>query len=421
MKGIISMSWSELAHLLGTTLNKNKLKFEDGLLPVGTHVIAKEQFLAEFCSSVEQNMGHYREMARTDFHKPFLDIYEWAEESGATSVVVGGSFISHKEAPADMDIVIFFATSSQIPQGRERYDINGVMLDVQLLAEDQPTISNAYLELLSKTRRGVKHGLVQIKLHSAVQTHYSPSESSKNLEIVKVAYLGRRWSKQQITKGVIVPIHGIRTHAEEWLPRLSLAASTSGWAVAPYVYGYQDASLLRNETEKIKIVEGFRNWLIEIRKIYAGPISIVGHSFGTYVVGRYLSKADDISQKFDCVILCGSILSPNYDWGGLLDRAIVGRVLNTVSVEDEWVKYLPDGGIPILAKDSLFGAAGHLGFNCKNSGFYEIRSSLLTHNNVFRDDVVVAQWLPFLEASKGSQERKAYQLMIDNLKSIISD
>lgn len=399
-------------------MNQNKLRFEEGLLPSGTHILHKDRFLAEFCSNNEKSMGHFQETARTDFYKPFLDIYEWAQEAGATSIVVGGSFVSHKEAPTDMDIAIFFATSSQIPQGRERYDINGVMLDVQLLAEDQPSIADAYLELLSTTRFGVKHGLVQIKLHSAVQTHYSPNHPSKDLEIVKVAYLGRRWSKQEATKGILIPIHGIRTHAEEWLPRLCLSASTSGWAVAPYVYGYREVSVLRNEAEKVKIVEGFRNWLMEVRKLYAGPISIVAHSFGTYVVGRYLTRADDISEKFDCVILCGSILSPEFNWGDLIERAIVGQVLNTVSANDEWVKFLPDGGIPFLAEDALFGAAGKSGFVCKHPQFYEISSSLLTHNNVFRDDVIMAQWLPFLEASKGSLERKSHQLLMERIKSM---
>ncbi|KVX05376.1 hypothetical protein ASL22_17765 [Alcaligenes faecalis] len=398
-------------------MNKNKLIFEEGLLPSGTYLINKDEFLSEFCSDSKKNMGHYRESARSDFYKPFLDIFEWAEEAGATSIVVGGSFISKKENPGDMDIVIFFAKSSQVPHGRERYDINGIMLDVQLLAEDQPSIAKAYLELLSTTRFGVKHGLVQIKFHTTVQTHYSPADSSENLEIVKVAYLGRRWSQQQTTKGILVPIHGIRTHAEEWLPRLCLSASTSGWAVAPYVYGYRGANVLRTETQKAEIVEGFRNWLTEIRRLYTGPISIVAHSFGTYVVGRYLCVADDISEKFDCVILCGSILNPNFNWDDLLDRAVVGQVLNTISANDEWVKYLPDGGIPFLAKDALYGNAGTSGFTCKHPRFYEISSSLLTHNNVFRDDVVMTQWLPFMEASKGSLERENYKLMLERIKA----
>lgn len=400
-------------------MSRNDIKYQEGLLAPGTHILSKNDFLDEFCSSEDKNMGHYREKARSNFHKPFLDIFEWAEEAGATSIVVGGSFVSQKEAPADMDIVIFFATSAQIPQIRERYDVDGVLLDVQLLSEDQNSIAHAYLDLLSTTRNGVRHGLIQIKLHSTVLTHYSPECSSKDLEIVKVAYLGRRWSKQQTTKGILVPIHGIRTHAEEWLPRLCLSASTSGWAVAPYVYGYRGVEVLRNELEKAEIIEGFRNWLIEVRRLYSGPISVVAHSFGTYVIGRYLSEAADISENFDCVILCGSILNPEFNWIDLINRGIVGQVMNTISASDEWVKYLPNGGIPFLAKDNLFGAAGRDGFVCQHTKFYQVKSTLLNHNNVFKDDVIAGQWLPFLEASKGSVERKNYQLLLEKLKSSV--
>lgn len=398
-------------------MDKISLKFEEGLLLPGTYIISKEDFIAEFCSSPEKTFGHYQEMARSKFLKPFLDIYEWAEEAGATSIVVGGSFVSRKNDPNDLDVVIFFATSSQVPHGRERYDIDGLMLDVQLLAEGQPEIASAYLELLGTTRSGARHGLVQVKMHSSVQTFYRPEQSSQSLEIVKVAYLGRRWSKQQTTKGVIVPLHGIRTHADGWLPRLCLSASTSGWAVAPYVYGYRSANVLRNEEEKAEIVEGFRSWLIDVRKEYEGPISIVAHSFGSYIVGRYLSNAGDISEKFECVILCGSILTTNFDWGDFIDRGIVGRVLNTISEEDEWVRYIPDGGIRFLAKDDLFGAAGKSGFVKEHPQLCQIRSALLTHNNVFREDVVTAQWLPYLEASKGALEQKAFQLLLERLKS----
>jgi len=183
------------------------------------------------------------------------------------------------------------------------------------------------------------------------------------------------------------------------------------------VYGYRSANVLRNEEEKAEIVEGFRSWLIDVRKEYEGPISIVAHSFGSYIVGRYLSNAGDISEKFECVILCGSILTTNFDWGDFIDRGIVGRVLNTISEEDEWVRYIPDGGIRFLAKDDLFGAAGKSGFVKEHPQLCQIRSALLTHNNVFREDVVTAQWLPYLEASKGALEQKAFQLLLERLKS----
>ena len=394
-------------------MSNEGLKFEEGLLVPGTHVVSVDEFLKTFCSDSERKIGHYQEAARSDFYKPFSDIVEWAKEAGARSIIVGGSFISQKECPSDMDIVILFARSDQISKSNERYDANGVTLDVQLLAEDQDTIVAAYLELLATTRSKVPHGLIQIKFHSTVETLFRPKESSPDLEIVKVAYLGRRWSQQQKPKGVIIPIHGIRTHAESWLPHLCLSASASGWAIAPYIYGYREVTILANEKDKAGVVEGFRDWLIEVRRQYTGPISVIAHSFGSYVIGRYLMEANDIAEKFDAVILCASILNKDYNWRLTLDDAVVGRVLNTTSTNDEWVKFLPNGGVPMLAKDPMFGNAGCVGFSAQHPRFQQIQSRLLSHNNVFKADVVLGKWLPFLEMAKGSQQRREYEKFLE--------
>lgn len=390
-------------------MSNGKLTFDEGLLLPGTHVISMEEFLTTFCCDSARKIGRYQDAARSDFHKPFSDIVEWAQNAGARSIVVGGSFVSQKEFPSDMDIVILFARSDQIPKSNECYDANGVTLDVQLLAEEQESILAAYLELLATTRSEVPHGLVQIKFNSIVQTLHRPEESSPDLEIVKAAYLGRRWSQQLTPKGLIVPIHGIRTHAEGWLPHLCLSASASGWAIAPYIYGYREVSILGSKTDKTEVVEGFRDWLIEVRRQYSGPISVIAHSFGTYIIGRYLMEANDITEKFDAVILCGSILKTDYDWLSLLNDAVVGGVLNTISTEDEWVKFLPNGGVPMLASDPLFGNVGKNGFSAQHPRFHQIQSALLTHNNVFKDDVINGEWLPFLEMSKGSQRRSLFE------------
>lgn len=289
-------------------MSNEELTFDEGLLVPGTHVISLEGFLKTFCYDSERKIGRYQDAARSDFHKPFCDIVEWAQGAGARSIIVGGSFISRKECPSDMDIIILFARSDQIPKSNERYDANGVTLDVQLLAEEQDSIVAAYLELLATTRSQVPHGLVQIKFHSTVQTFLRPVESSPDLEIVQAAYLGRRWSQQLTPKGVIVPIHGIRTHAEGWLPHLCLSASASGWAIAPYIYGYREVSVLGSKKEKASVVEGFRDWLIQVRRQYKGPISVIAHSFGTYIIGRYLMEANDITEKFDAVIAYSGVI-----------------------------------------------------------------------------------------------------------------
>jgi pimeloyl-ACP methyl ester carboxylesterase len=377
---------------------------EDGLLNPGTFTVEVGEFLSTFCRN---NTVDSRGVLRSNFYKPFLDINEWAEAMGATSLVVGGSFVSRKLSPNDLDILVFFPTSDMIPKPSEVYDVDGVRLDIQMLAEDQDYIKSAFLELLSTTRRGVKHGLIQIKLHSSAMVHLAPEERSKDFEVVKAAYLGRH-IQLQAAKGVIIPIHGIRTHAD-WMPHLTLLASASGWAVAPYVYGYKDVTLLSNSTEKRRIVEGFRDWLSTIKDNYDGPISIVAHSFGTYIIGRYLAEAGDLSEEFDALILCGSVLPRDFSWGTHLTSAKVGQILNVISENDEWVKFLPEGGVKLLASDVFFGKAGCEGFSYQGERLTQVKSALLRHNNVIKTDIIKGQWLPFLKLAHGSQYRAMYE------------
>ena len=289
-----------------------------------------------------------------------------------------------------------------------------------MLSEDEQEIKAAFLELLSTTRRDLRHGIVQIKFDSRVVTHLSSGERSAAFDIVKVAYLGRKYARLNAIKGVVVPIHGIRTHAE-WIPQVSLCASTSGWAVAPYYYGYQGVGVLKDEVEKKKIVEGFRDWLSTIKTLWEGPISIVAHSFGTYVVARYLRDAGDLLIDIDAIILSGSIFRIDYDWNTPLESNRVGEVLNTISVEDEWVRFMPEGGLPLAGKDTLFGKGGYLGFKSRHPRLRQIRSSLLGHNNVFKFDVIRGQWIPFLELARGAAYRAAQNGMIARLKEEFSE
>lgn len=386
---------------------------QDGFLVEGTHVLSRQQFLELFCSTgvPERSDG----LPRHHFHKPFQDICEWAEEAGATSLVVGGSFVTKKVCPSDLDLLIFFATSSEVPKSLESFYVDGVSLDIQLLSEDQQEIKAAFLELLSTTRQNVRHGIVQVKFNTRVLTHSAPGERSAAFDIVKTAYLGRKYARLNHIKGMVVPIHGIRTHAE-WIPKVSLCASTSGWAVAPYYYGYQGVGILVDEEQKQKVVEGLRDWLLEIRSVWEGPVSIIAHSFGTYVVARYLRDAGDLLIDIDSIIFSGAIVRRDYDWAVHFKTNKIGEILNTISSEDEWVRFMPEGGLPLAGKDTLFGKGGYLGFTAEHPRLRQIRSSLLGHNNIFKFDVIRGQWIPFLELCRGSAYRAAQDALIASLR-----
>ena len=392
----------------------NDILDADGLLTDKTHIFTKEKFLDLFCSAglPAEQQG----LPRSHFNKPFFDIYEWAQENGATSIIIGGSFVSSKLAPSDIDLLIFFKNSSDVPKSIESFYVDGVLLDIQLLAEDEPDIKAAFLELLSTTRSGIRHGIAQISLNTKVIVHRSPTERSDAFEIVKAAYLGRKHIQIHSPKGLIIPIHGIQTHAD-WISNITLLASTSGWAVAPFYYGYQGVTVLGNDKEKDRIVQMLREWISSVKLHWDGPISIIAHSFGTYITAKYLLVAKDLIPDIDAIIFCGSIVNANFDWDSIFDRVAVGSVLNTISEMDEWVKFMPEGGVPLLAKDALFGQGGYTGFASRHANLKQISSKLLSHNNIFKPDVILGQWLPFLRLARGSHYRRKMELHVNKVKN----
>ncbi|WP_353402521.1 DUF6932 family protein [Duganella hordei] len=382
-------------------MTSSKLHLDsDGNLSPGTHEVTKEQFLEAFCSYPKD--VNIVSPVRYGFGQAFSEICDWADRNEATSIVVGGSFVTGKPYPNDIDIIIFFRLAQDIPRNIELLEYDGVRCDIQLLSEDQPQICDAFIKVLATSRRNTSRGVVQIKFDSQVRTHDTPHHKNELFNVALAIYQGRKITSLRQLKGVVVPIHGILSDAE-WVPHISLMLSTSGWAVAPYVYGKRMPTLLSNASDRTRVVEGFRDWLTTVRSNYDGPISILAHSFGTYVIAKYLSEAGDLSAKFDSIILCGSILSKEFDWSSYLDKN-VGRVLNTISEEDQWVKYMPEGG-RTLVKDPLYGDAGREGFNCNHPKFSQVRSGLLQHSNIFKDDVIRSLWLPFLDLANGAQEK----------------
>jgi hypothetical protein len=316
----------------------------------GTHVYKLHEFLEEFCVGGEDgDLGANRHA----YHEPFVDIFNWAKNYGATSIFVGGSFVTDKPDPSDMDLLIVFSKVTDIPRSTDNFLVDDAVFDIQFVSDDQMELMSAFMELLSTMRSGVRHGVVQIKVDEQIPTYFHEVPSRELLEAVKGDYGQRHCVPLNNCKGVIVPIHGVRTHAE-WLHQFSLLASISGWAVAPYVYGYKSGTTLISEKQKKRIVSGLRDWLQLVSTYYDGSISIVAHSLGSYIFGRYLEESKSISKNFDGVILCGSILSNDFDWASHLKSGRVGMVLNTLAPKDEWVKFMPTGRFANLIIDRRF-------------------------------------------------------------------
>lgn len=372
---------------------------EAGYLQDTVHQFTIQEFIGGFCDPAGLLRSPEARLGRHAYAKAFASLCTWAESVGACSILIGGSFITATPCPNDMDVLVVFAKASEIKSPFDAPKDDTAPIDMQCISQDEPELLQAFMQLIGADRRYIGRGLIQVKLHPKVATLEKSHVQSKMLDIAMVSYLHRRHSTRSDSARLVIPIHGIRSDAG-WIPKFTFLASAAGWTVAPFVYGFESGTILGSEKRKAAIVDEFRLWLDEIRKTFDGSISIVAHSFGTYIVGRYLKTAGALVEQLGGVVLAGSILSADYDWKALLSDETVTMVLNTRSTKDEWVKMLPDGGIPLLANDPLMGKAAVEGFNIKHDRLLERQSNLLTHSNMFESDVMLRIWLPFLDQAE---------------------
>ncbi len=190
---------------------------------------------------------------------------------------------------------------------------------------------------------------------------------------------------------VVLLIHGIRTQAD-WQPML-VRLFEENVKVIPIKYGYFDVFRfwLPGITRRAPIKRVERELRDARTKYPHAKISIIAHSFGSYIVGELLKGASDL--KLDRLILCGSILLDSYPWEDVMDKFIDGNseyvtnVINECGKKDIW---------PVLAQSTSwgYGASGTHGF-----GQIEVidRFHNAKHDDCLTRDFATTYWKPFIE------------------------
>jgi pimeloyl-ACP methyl ester carboxylesterase len=189
---------------------------------------------------------------------------------------------------------------------------------------------------------------------------------------------------------VVLLIHGIRTHAE-WQGMVREMIAVPGQIeVIPIGYGYFDVFRFwfpfwtRNGPIE-RVHEEIRVALQKYRKTHPdAKLSIIAHSFGTYIVGKILQRHFDL--QIHRLILCGSVLPQLFPWNHLQGRFDDDKVVNECGQADIW---------PVLAKSLSwgYGASGTHGFGAVlvKDRFHEGG-----HGQYFEKKFVKTYWGPFI-------------------------
>lgn len=357
--------------------------------------MTQDAFVKEYCS----------DKSRFQYWDTVRQLFGFAYDSGARTIFVGGSFITDKHSPSDIDVFLAYHTDKAIPVLNIENWVTDLPIDMQLGSYEDAKTLDAYIFMFSHDRDGSARTVIQIDISSAPP--YKPAIPDEEMhEFVMATYTRRHIIRTTPHKGILVSIHGLYSTGD-WNVDLAPILSSQGWIFAPYVYNINRWPLLFNPFLRKKTVEDFREWIFatcERYKQYTSNLSVAAHSYGTYIIGAYLNGYDQLPVNLNSVVLTGSVLNKNYNWKSHFDAARVGSVLNIYSPGDWVIRGMPNHGWKrAIGMDRLFGSAGYSGFSQEDSMLIQKNLKLLHHTNGIKRDIVEKTWMPFLNNNFNSR------------------
>ncbi len=194
-------------------------------------------------------------------------------------------------------------------------------------------------------------------------------------------------SFQSRTKQIVILIHGIRTHAN-WQPLVRrVLQEIPETRVIPLKYGYFDAFRFWCPlfTRKAPIEDIRREIQNARNENLDAEVSVIAHSFGTYIISQILLENPDLRLKH--LVLSGSIIPRPYRWDYIKAR-IKTPVINDYGTRDIW---------PVLAQSLSwgYGDTGRHGFG--RGAAITDRGHNYKHSDFFNEAFVRKFWHPWFE------------------------
>lgn len=194
-------------------------------------------------------------------------------------------------------------------------------------------------------------------------------------------------SSEALFKDVVILVHGIRDRAL-WQSEVRAGLKAAGFDVV--LTNYERFDLFRF----LFPIQYFRNAVVEniknqIRTVkLQNPdrdISIIAHSFGSYVVSRVMYQEFDIIFKH--VIFCGGVYSSKIRFEQFSNR-FLPPILNEVGTKDGW---------PALANSLTWGYGSPGTFGFRRPLFVDRWHKNAGHNFFLTKEFCLAFWVPFLK------------------------
>ncbi|UWU84916.1 hypothetical protein N2605_00175 [Bradyrhizobium yuanmingense] len=207
----------------------------------------------------------------------------------------------------------------------------------------------------------------------------------------------------EATNHLAILVHGINTRAL-WMSEVKPALESAGFFVASTSFGkfsvlrfLMPFDWMREEPiRRVAIdIQDARRCYRHERGVDPELMSVISHSFGTYVMSRILTDYSELN--WHRVIFCGSVVREDFRFDHVLER-FDPPLLNEVGTRDFW---------PAVAESAGwgYGSVGSTGFN---RPAVETRwHSRYGHSDFLTDRFCKTFWIPFLRGEKPKRGDKA--------------
>jgi hypothetical protein len=202
---------------------------------------------------------------------------------------------------------------------------------------------------------------------------------------------------------LVILVHGINTRAL-WMSEVKPALESAGFVVGQTSFGRFSVlrfllPLLGTRQKAINRVVTDIRTARETCKIetgrYPDKMSVISHSFGTYVISKILLEVPDL--EWERIVFCGSVVREDFPLQQVLKR-FRHPLLNEVGSKDF---------LPALAESAGwgYGSVGSTGFNRPPVETRWHRS--FRHSDFLTEKFCLEYWVPFLRGEKPKPADKA--------------